>query len=225
MTDSLTKILHSAFALLLAASLCGPAHVTAGSNLPVSADAIKPLGTGDLAPSFSVQTVEGEAFEFDSSAVGKPVVFIAYRGGWCPYCNMQLSELRHVIPEIRELGFDVYFISNDQPEALYSSLDDEAREYADSAGYTILSDSDLRAARAFGTAFRTPDAMLRMVESRNPNRDLSGSSMERHQALAVPSVYAIDTDGSIAFSYVNANYTERMDPSQLLEAAKSVAAM
>ena len=225
MTESLTKILYSTFALLLAASLCGPTHVTAGSNLPVSADAIKPLATGDLAPSFSVQTVEGEAFEFDSSAVSKPVVFIAYRGGWCPYCNTQLSELRHVIPEIRELGFDVYFISNDRPDALYSSLDDAAREYAESGGYEILSDANLRAARAFGTAFKTPDAMLNKVKSKNPNRNLAGSSMERHQALAVPSVYAVDTDGSIAFSYVNANYKERMDPGELLEAAKSVAAM
>ncbi len=225
MTQSLTKLLHATFAVLLAASLCGPGHVTAGSSLPDSADAIEPLAAGDLAPSFSVQTVEGEAFDFDASAVGKPVVFIAYRGGWCPYCNLQLSELRHAVPEIREMGFDVYFISNDQPEVLYSSLDDEAREYAKEGGYTILSDANLRAARAFGTAFRTPDAMLAKVKKRNPDRDLAGSSMDRHQALAVPSVYAIDTDGSIAFSYVNANYKERMDPADLLEAARSIAAM
>ncbi len=223
MAETLRKILHSTFALLMASSLCVSAHVTAGSNLPVSADAITPLGTGDLAPSFSVQTVDGENFEFDASSISKPVVLVAYRGGWCPYCNTQLSELRHVIPEIRELGFDVYFISNDQPEVLYSSLDDEAREYARSGGYTILSDADLRAARAFGTAFKTRDDMLNKVKSKNPNRDLAGSSMDRHQALAVPSVYAIDTDGSIAFSYVNANYRERMDPADLLETAKSVA--
>ena len=35
---------------------------------------------------------------------------------------MHLSELRHVVPEIRALGVDVLFLSGDRPELLYDSL-------------------------------------------------------------------------------------------------------
>jgi peroxiredoxin len=51
-----------------------------------------------------------------------PPIVIFYRGGWCPYCNMQLSDLRLVEPKLREQGFEIVFLSTDRPEILYSSL-------------------------------------------------------------------------------------------------------
>jgi peroxiredoxin len=44
-----------------------------------------------------------------------PTIVIFYRGGWCPYCNMQLSDLRLVVSgaELREQGFEIVFLSTD----------------------------------------------------------------------------------------------------------------
>ncbi len=90
--------------------------------LPASADQTTPLKSGDRAPRFTVRTVDDTPYVFDPDNLENPTILISFRGGWCPYCNMHLSELRHVIPEIRESGYDILFLSNDRPELLYSSL-------------------------------------------------------------------------------------------------------
>jgi peroxiredoxin len=177
-----------------------------------------PLKAGDNAPAFTVRTVENEAFDFDPSTLQRPVVLISFRGGWCPYCNMHLSELRTVIPDIRAMGFDVLFISNDRPELLYSSLKNETQEDIEGLDYTILSDADLNAASALGTAFRRPDALVNYLEEKG--KDYAGSSIDKRGALAVPAVYIIDTDGLIVFDYVNADYKVRLSENELLAAAR-----
>lgn len=217
-------ILYAWFVLLLAASLCFSSTVVTGDTLPATAEDIQPLKTGNQAPSFTVKTVDGEDYRFDASSLDAPTILISFRGGWCPYCNMHLSELRHVIPQINAMGVDVLFISNDRPEILYSSLAGETREDIEGLDYTILSDADLNAALAFGTAFRTPDDMIERLKKRRPDRDLQESSIERFSALAVPAVYAVDAEGRIVFDYVNADYKVRLPADELLAVATDIAA-
>jgi len=38
-----------------------------------------------------------------------------FRGGWCPYCNLHLSEMRLVEKQLKEMGFNIWFISIDKP--------------------------------------------------------------------------------------------------------------
>jgi thiol-disulfide isomerase/thioredoxin len=95
------------------------------ADVPIAAtaDTVQPLQVGDPAPRFIVETVDSEPFDFDPKKLEKPVVVLAFRGGWCPYCNMHLSEVRHVIPEIHDMGIDVLFLSGDRSELLYESLE------------------------------------------------------------------------------------------------------
>ena len=212
------KFINAVFVLLLVSTLCVAAPKAGAGEFPASAELITPLKAGDSAPTFTVRTVENEAFDFDPSTLQRPAVLISFRGGWCPYCNMHLSELRTVIPDIRAMGFDVLFISNDRPELLYSSLKNETQEDIEGLDYTILSDADLNAASALGTAFRRPDALVNYLEEKG--KDYAGSSIDKHGALAVPAVYIIDIDGLIVFDYVNADYKVRLSESELLEAAR-----
>jgi peroxiredoxin len=212
------KILNALFVLLLINSLCVSVPVVGATEFPATAEETMPLESGDSAPSFTVQTVANENFSFEPDALQNPVVLISFRGGWCPYCNMHLSELRTVIPEIEEMGFDVYFISNDRPEMLYSSLKNETKEAIATLDYTILSDANLNAASAFGTAFMAPDALVAWLDS--TDKDYDDSSIAKHGALAVPSVYVIDTDGMIVYDYANADYKVRLEADDLLAAAQ-----
>ncbi len=211
------KILNVLFVLLLMNTLCVSIPMVAATEFPATAEEIMPLATGDDAPSFTVRTIEGEAFNFEPTALQNPVVLISFRGGWCPYCNMHLSELRTVIPDVEKLGFDVLFISNDRPEILYSSLKNETKDDIEALDYTILSDADLSAATAFGTAFMAADALVSWLDS--SEKDYDDSSIANHGALAVPSVYIVDTDGMIVFDYVNADYKVRLEADALLAAA------
>ena len=212
------KFIYVMFVLLLISTLCVTAPQAVAGEYPASAEQITPLRTGDQAPAFTVQTVANESFDFDPASLQRPVVLISFRGGWCPYCNMHLSELRTVIPDIQAMGFDVLFISNDRPELLYSSLKDQTREDIEGLAYTILSDAELSAAIAFGTAFQRPDWLVNYLEKKD--KDYSGSSIANHGALAVPAVYVIDANGLIVFDYVNANYKIRLPADDVLAAAR-----
>jgi peroxiredoxin len=185
-----------------------------------TAEQITPLGPGDRAPRFIVRSVAGDNFDFDPRGLERPAIIITFRGGWCPFCNMHLSELRHVIPEISELGIDVLFLSGDRPELLYESLKAETQVDIENLDYAIYSDADAHAAIALGIAFRPSERTLNRRKEKGD--DVEGSSMLNHDVLAVPAVFAIDADGGITFAYANPNFRVRLPADELLEVAKTM---
>ena len=178
-----------------------------------SADQVQPLLAGMTAPDFNVEDVEGKVFEFNAADMDKPVVLTFFRGGWCPYCNLHLSEMRKTETQLKEMGFDIWFISIDKPEMLLESLDDP------DIGYTMYSDSSLEATRAFGIAFQVEDELVEKLLKWNI--DLEKASGENHHVLPAPATYIIGKDGVINFAYVNPNYKVRLHPDVLLAAANA----
>ena len=219
------KFVYSLFITLLVTALaCTQAMTVSAADMDgiaASPAEINPVKAGEMAPAFTVRTVDDEAFVFDPAGLERPAVLITFRGGWCPYCNLHLSELRHVVPELKSKGVDVLFLSGDRPELLYSSLKRETQDDIDGLGYTILSDADMEAARALGIAFRVSSSTLDYMEERG--RDIEASSMDKFEALPVPAVYVIDSDGKVTFSFVEPDYKVRLPADDVLAAATAVA--
>lgn len=178
-----------------------------------SAESVQPLLPGMRAPDFSVRDATGKPFEFTAAGMDKPVVLTFFRGGWCPYCNLHLAEMRKTEAQLKDMGFDLWFISMDKPELLLESLDDP------DIGYTIYSDSSLSATRSFGLAYKMPDEMVERYK--NYNIDLEKASGKTHHVLPAPATYIIGTDGIINFAYINPDYKVRLAPSILLAAAEA----
>jgi len=204
------------FAILLVAVLVFSQSATAeSSRTDIHSDAtlVQPLMPGMDAPAFSVKDANGEAVSFAPDQMQKPLVLSFFRGGWCPYCNLNLAEMRHAEKELRALGFDIWFVSVDSPEMIYASLQEP------DIGYIVLSDAKLEATRAFGIAFNIPDEMVkRYVEY---GIDLEKASGESHHVLPVPSIFIIGSDGKISFQYTNPDYHVRLHPDVLLAAARA----
>jgi len=192
--------------LLIAQSM--PSHAEIFS----SAEDVRPLLPGMSAPAFRVADVEGDEIEVDASALDKPVVLTFYRGGWCPYCNMHLAELRTAEAELRGMGFDVWFVSPDSPEFLSQGDDSEY-------GYELYSDPGMNAAQAFGVAFRVDQATYERYLGFG--MDLNERSGDDHRALPAPATFIIGSDGTIQFGYVNPDYKVRLAPEVLLAAARA----
>lgn len=216
-------ILISLATTLVLSLVCSTSIRFGHADVPLAQTAaeIQPLGPGDAAPRFTVETVGNERFDFDPRSLQRPAILIAFRGGWCPYCNMHLSELRHAIPEISAMGIDVLFLSGDRSELLTSSLERETQDHIDGLGYTILSDANAQAAIALGIAFKAPDRTLKRRHEKGD--DIEGSSMARHGVLPVPAVFAIDREGKITFAYANPDYKIRLSSDELLAAAGAIA--
>jgi len=182
------------------------------TQIHASADQAQPLLPGMKAPPFQVRNARGESVTFDPDAMEKALVITFFRGGWCPYCNLHLAELRDAEQELKAMDFDLWFISIDRPELLYESLQDP------DIGYTVLSDAKLDATQAFGVAFRVDDETFKRYLGYDI--DLEAVSGEIHHVLPVPSTFLVGRDGIVHFQYANPDYKVRLHPDVLLAAAR-----
>jgi peroxiredoxin len=185
------------------------------AGIPDSPQQVQPLSVGARAPIFAARTTEGALRTFEPDSYKKPTVVLFYRGGWCPYCNAQLSDLHLVEPKLRKSGFEIVFLSTDRPALLYSSLK------ATDIQYTLLSDSHLEAAKAFHVAYHVDDATL--AKMREYGVDLEATTGTKEHELPVPSVFIIDTSGTIRFVYSNPDYRIRLGADALWTAAQPLA--
>jgi len=197
-------------------SLLLPIAVAAQSDrtrIHESAEQVEPLLPGSMAPFFQLLDAKGDPVIYTPGEMENPVILTFFRGGWCPYCNLHLSELRHAEKELTEMGFDLWFISIDQPDVLYESLNDPE------IGYTVYSDSKLEATKAFGLAFRVDEDTVKRYLTYDI--DLEAASGENHHVLPAPATFLIGSDGIIRFQYTNPNYKVRLHPDVLLAAARA----
>lgn len=166
------------------------------------------LKTGDQVPDFTLPNHNGEPrrlFELLDDGV---VVLNFYRGGWCPYCNMELGALQKALPEIRETGAQLVAISPELPDKATDTQTRHALEF------DVLSDVGNRVVEAFGLAFELPE-QLRPIYTRL-GIDIPAFNGDTSFTLPVPASYVIDTDGIIRFHFVNVDYTRRLEPDELL---------
>lgn len=176
-------------------------------------EGLHPLMIGQEIPDLKLKNVGGEAVGLRAAAKEQPLVLIFYRGSWCPYCSLHLGQLQEIDPQLREMGYRIMAISPDLPANLKTSV--EKGELT----YTLLSDSTMAAAKAFGLAFTVDDATLAKYEEYGIN--LETASGEKHHMLPVPAVFLIGKDGIIDFVYANPDYKTRIDSEVLLAAAKA----
>jgi len=180
---------------------------------PSSPEETTPIKAGDKVPNINLKDEFGKLVNVNLSLREKPAVLIFYRGGWCPYCNMQMSSLRAIEDEFYQLGFNIFGISPDKPEKLIESRGKH------NFRYILLSDSSMNVCTAFGLAWKVPDDEVIMMREKF-NTDIEDSSGEKHHLLPVPAVYLADEKGIFGFQYANPDFTIRMDSQELLKIAK-----
>lgn len=185
-------------------------------DIAPSADKITPILLGSTLPDPALRDRDGNATSLRKVVGGKPSVLVFYRGGWCPFCNLQLSELRQIHPELTQLGYQLIAISPDRPEELQKTLG------KDKLDYTLVSDSSTAAIRAFGIGFTVDDTTV--LKYRLGGINLEEASGETHHALPAPSVFIVDGDGILQFSYVHPDYKVRAPGQVILAAAREIAA-
>ena len=189
--------------------------VAADASLASAPNQVRPLLLGSAMPDVDLKTLDGKPTTLKAQVAGKPAVLVFYRGGWCPFCNLQLSELRLIRKDLDGLGFQMIAISPDLPAELNKTVE------KDQLDYTLLSDAKADALRAFGIGYRLDDETY--AKYQEYGIDLETSSGEDHHALPVPSVFIVDADGVLQFSYSHPDYKIRVPGSVILAAAKAIA--
>lgn len=196
------KLVAAIFIVMISLSL------TVSAQLADKAQDISPLLIGETVPDAVLKDSESGDQPFLNILKKKPTVILFYRGGWCPYCNTHLSEIRNAESEILKLGYQIIAISPDSPENL--QVTDEKHKL----NYQLYSDSDGKLANAMGIAFK--------VEERRKKKLYDNSGGLNDGFLPVPSVFITDTSGQILFEYINPNYKRRMSAELLLAVLKNL---
>jgi peroxiredoxin len=125
-----------------------------------------------------------------------------------------LGQLPDIEPQIDKAGFEWVAIAPHTPGTL------KATKAKYNVRARFLSDSQMRAARAFRIAYEVDNATLAQLKSHGI--DLEAASGERHHQLPVPAVHVVATNGRIQFAYANPDYSVRLDPELLLAALQTV---
>jgi len=169
-----------------------------------SAENISPLLIGEKIPNVTLQDANGKTVA-TNEILNKKTVLIVYRGGWCPYCNSQLSDMQEIENQIIDLGYQIVAVSPDAPKFLKETLEKEK------LNYSLYSDSDGTFAQAIGIAFKREKPKLeKYSEGKNPG------------FLPVPTVYILNSKREIEFLYINPKYSERLKGSLLLAVLKNL---
>jgi len=172
------------------------------------------LKVGDRAPSLSLPDAKGEQVHVDRLLEQGPVVAIFYRGGWCPYCNLELRAWQAHLAELNSLGATLVAISPQTPDNSLSTSEKNA------LAFPVLSDSDLAAAHGFGIAFTLPPELVDLYGSVGNNLpELNGNGQ---WLLPVPATFVIDRSGVIQFAHVEADYRERAEPDAVLAVIRAL---
>lgn len=143
-----------------------------------------------------------------------PVVITFYRGGWCPYCNMELSAYQAVLPEIKKAGATLVAITPELPD---ESLSTSERHRLD---FEVLTDRNSEYAQEIGIAFTIQEEVRPIYES-------FGIDVEKHNGegqfiVPLATTFIVDKDGSIVYSFVDSDYTRRADPIEIVEKLRSL---
>ncbi len=173
------------------------AFVSPSAEVPLKPEDISPLLVGETIPDVSLLTMDGKTVSLRAEVSKKPTLLVFYRGGWCPFCNKQLADLRTMQPDMDRLGYQMIAISTDAPAGLKATY--EKNELT----YTLLSDADVAVGQAFGLAFKAP-----VGYSETLTKASNGKNVDK--LLPVPAVFVLDTQGKIRYEHINPNFKERV---------------
>jgi len=185
-------------------------------KLVKSGIAERTLNVGDEIPQINLPNAVGKTIDVNSMLKDGPVVISFYRGAWCPYCNLELKALQQALPEIKSLDAQLIAISPNTPDNSISSIEKHGLEFE------VLTDAGNKIAKEFKLVFNLAEELHPIFQQFN--FDIPKYNGDESWELPIPATYIIDTDGRIVHSFVNADYTQRMEPTDIISKLKELAA-
>lgn len=176
--------------------------MTSYAQIAEKAEDVSPLLIGETIPNETIYNAKNEPIQIDKILKEKPTVLVFYRGGWCPYCNLHLAALGEAEADILKLGYQIIAISPENYQNIQPTVE------KDKINYKVFSDPKANLTQKMGLAFKTNQKTLDYLSTKTKG--------EVSEALPVPAVMVVNTDGEILFEYINPNYKKRLTSALLL---------
>jgi len=174
------------------------------------------LVVGASAPDFALPDATGKWVHLSELLSEGPVVVNFYRGEWCPYCNLELRAFQMMQTDFAAAGAQLVAISPELPDHSLSVTEKHELDYP------VLSDVGNKVAREYGLVFELAEALRPIYLSFG--LDIPASNGDDSYELPLPATYVIDTQGVVRYTFADADYTKRAEPSEVLAAVQGLAA-
>ena len=172
------------------------------------------LKVGDSIPDFTLPNATGQTVNIRDLLDRGSVVIAFYRGGWCPYCNLELKALQNALSAIQSTGATLVAISPETPDN--SLTTQEKNELA----FPVLSDENNQVARQFGLVFELSASLRPIYESFGI--DLVAYNGNDRFELPIPATYVVRPNSEIVYAFADVDYTKRAEPSEVVNALKGL---
>ncbi|WP_375473217.1 peroxiredoxin-like family protein [uncultured Nostoc sp.] len=172
------------------------------------------LKVGDIIPNFILPNAFNQLVELQKLLFNGPVVISFFRGYWCPFCNLELAGLQQALPAIKTLGASIIAISPQNNRHTISTV--EKHELT----YEVLSDRSNMIARQFGIVFQIPEYLRHILEEKG--HVLPRYNGDESFELPIPATFVVDRDGKIVYAFVDADYTKRLDPIEIVSILRNI---
>jgi peroxiredoxin len=137
------------------------------------------------------------------------LVICFFRGRWCPFCVGQLEAMNLILPQIQQAQASLIAVSPQTTQQSFFMADQHKLRFP------LLSDPGNDVARQFGLVYRMPDCQRALY--RRVFINLPFANGDESWELPIPATYVVDRDASVLYASVNADYTERPEPSEILD--------
>lgn len=171
------------------------------------------LKVGDKAHNFTLKNALNESVSLYNELKNGPVVLTWYRGGWCPYCNITLHALQEKLPEFKQEGATLLALTPELPDNSLSTSEKNNLEF------TVLSDVENIIGKEYGVVYTLTDGVASIY---NAGFGLNKINGDTSNELPLAATYVIDTNGIITYAFLDADYTQRAEPSEILSALKQL---
>ena len=166
--------------------------------------------TGDKFPDFTLPNAQGKTITLSEQLQKGKVVITFYRGGWCPYCNLELKAFQEVLPQIKEKGATLIAITPETPD---NSLSTKEKNELD---FEVLTSENNELARSLNLVFKLPEALAELYGKFGI--DLLESQGNDANELPVAATYIIDQNGEVSYHFLSEDYKLRADPEDIIAA-------
>ncbi len=171
------------------------------------------LQIGQKVENFSLANHNGENIELADLLKKGPVIISFYRGGWCPYCNLELKALNDYLPQFKTQSAQLIAISPQLPDETLSTAQKNDLEF------DVLSDVSNKVAEQFGLLF-TLDERIQALYTQF-GIDFEHYYGDKSFKLPLPATYVINQEGVITYAFLSEDYTLRAEPIDVMTALES----
>lgn len=119
-----------------------------------------------------------------------------------------------VLPEIESFGAQLVAVSPNLPDKSLSTAEKH------DLTFEVLSDVGNYVARDFGLVFTLSEELRPIYASFGI--DIPAFNGDGTFELPMPATFVIDTEGTVTYAFVDADYTKRLEPTEIVEIIKKM---